>query len=211
MLPKQSKQAIESSTNVASQDIDALGFGDGNSVIFSSESNTNSRVNTPSPGLGFSTNLAINNALLTSSALLSDDEYEGIESTNKSNNIGGKSGDRQDGKQNDGVLTNNKSHITLVVAGHVDAGKSTLIGNLMYKVGTVNKRTIQKYEKESQQTGKGSFALAWVMDESDSERAHGVTIDLAERQLKTEHRYVLTLMHDNFHMNYEYIMYVTVC
>jgi elongation factor 1 alpha-like protein len=53
----------------------------------------------------------------------------------------------------------------MVVAGHVDAGKSTLVGNLLYKVGNVTQRTIHKYEKESQQTGKGSFALAWVSTE----------------------------------------------
>ena len=61
-------------------------------------------------------------------------------------------------------------------------------GNLLYKAGNVAQRTIHKYEKESQQTGKGSFALAWVMDESQSEREHGVTIDIAEKQLKTENQ-----------------------
>ena len=45
---------------------------------------------------------------------------------------------------------------------------------------------MHKFEKESKQTGKGSFALAWVMDESQSEREHGVTIDIAEKQLKTK-------------------------
>jgi elongation factor 1 alpha-like protein len=47
---------------------------------------------------------------------------------------------------------------------------------------------MHKYEKESHETGKGSFALAWVMDESQSEREHGVTINIAERQLQTECR-----------------------
>ena len=59
---------------------------------------------------------------------------------------------------------------------------------MLYKAGNVAQRTIHKYEKESQQTGKGSFALAWVMDESQSEREHGVTIDIAEKQLKTENQ-----------------------
>lgn len=45
---------------------------------------------------------------------------------------------------------------------------------------------MHKFEKESKQSGKGSFALAWVMDESQSEREHGVTIDIAEKQLKTK-------------------------
>jgi len=71
--------------------------------------------------------------------------------------------------------------ISIVITGHVDAGKSTMLGNLLVQLGSVAKRTVQKYQKESEQVGKGSFALAWVMDESQSERAHGVTIDLAER------------------------------
>ena len=54
-------------------------------------------------------------------------------------------------------------------------------------------RTIHKYEKEAKEHGKGSFALAWVMDESQSEREHGVTIDLAERTLKTDRRHFTVL------------------
>ena len=62
------------------------------------------------------------------------------------------------------------------------------LGNLLFKAGNVAQRTMHKYEKESQLTGKGSFALAWVLDESQSEREHGVTIDIAEKQLKTAKR-----------------------
>lgn len=61
-----------------------------------------------------------------------------------------------------------------------------LIGNLLLKVGNVAQRTMHKYEKESKLVGKGSFALAWVMDESESEREHGVTIDIAEKSLQTK-------------------------
>lgn len=71
--------------------------------------------------------------------------------------------------------------ITLIVAGHVDAGKSTLVGNLLFQSNMVDQRTIHKYQKESREAGKGSFAMAWVMDESESERAHGVTMNIAER------------------------------
>ena len=93
------------------------------------------------------------------------------------------------------TTANDKGHLnstykfTLSTLYTNDTGKSTLVGNLLYKVGSVAQRTIHKYEKESKQTGKGSFALAWVMDESESEREHGVTIDLAERELRTEHRH----------------------
>ena len=59
----------------------------------------------------------------------------------------------------------------MVVVGHVDAGKSTLLGNLLYKTNVVNQRTIHKFTRESAQIGKGSFALAWVTDGSASERS----------------------------------------
>lgn len=71
--------------------------------------------------------------------------------------------------------------LTMVVTGHVDAGKSTLIGHLLYKCGQVAQRTMHKYEKDSRSIGKASFALAWVTDDSKAEREHGVTIDVSER------------------------------
>lgn len=55
-------------------------------------------------------------------------------------------------------------------AGHVDAGKSTLMGHLLYLLGHVNKRTMHKYEQESKKAGKASFAYAWVLDETGEER-----------------------------------------
>lgn len=54
--------------------------------------------------------------------------------------------------------------------GHVDAGKSTLMGHLLYQLGSVNKRSMHKYEQESKKVGKGSFAYAWVLDETEEER-----------------------------------------
>ena len=80
-----------------------------------------------------------------------------------------------------GTDENTQHSLTMVVTGHVDAGKSTLVGHLLYKCGLVNQRTMHKYEKDSQSIGKASFALAWVTDESQAEREHGVTIDVAER------------------------------
>ena len=55
-------------------------------------------------------------------------------------------------------------------SGHVDAGKSTLMGHLLYQLGSVNKRAMHKYEQESKKVGKGSFAYAWVLDETEEER-----------------------------------------
>lgn len=78
-----------------------------------------------------------------------------------------------------------RPHLSLIVVGHVDSGKSTLIGHLLYKSGNISQRTVHKYEKDSQALGKGSFYLAWIMDETESEREHGVTIDIAQRSFST--------------------------
>lgn len=66
----------------------------------------------------------------------------------------------------------------MVVIGHVDAGKSTLMGQLLLHAGQVEERTMRKYEKESLQLGKASFKFAWVMDQSEEERTRGVTVDV---------------------------------
>jgi elongation factor 1-alpha len=57
-----------------------------------------------------------------------------------------------------------KVHVNLVVIGHVDAGKSTTTGHLIYKCGGIDKRTIEKFEKEAAELGKSSFKYAWVLD-----------------------------------------------
>jgi len=72
-----------------------------------------------------------------------------------------------------------KMHINLVVIGHVDAGKSTTTGHLIYKCGGIDKRTIEKFEKEAAELGKGSFKYAWVLDNLKAERERGITIDIA--------------------------------
>eukprot|EP00914_Ancora_sagittata_P003096 GHVO01006434.1.p1 GENE.GHVO01006434.1~~GHVO01006434.1.p1 ORF type:complete len:463 (-),score=99.14 GHVO01006434.1:158-1498(-) len=78
-----------------------------------------------------------------------------------------------------------KTHINLVVIGHVDSGKSTTTGHLIYKLGGIDKRTIEKFEKESAELGKGSFKYAWVLDKLKAERERGITIDIALWQFET--------------------------
>ena len=72
-----------------------------------------------------------------------------------------------------------KQHLSLVVVGHVDAGKSTATGHLIYKCGGIDKRTIEKFEKEAAEMGKASFKYAWVLDKLKAERERGITIDIA--------------------------------
>ena len=78
-----------------------------------------------------------------------------------------------------------KVHINLVVIGHVDSGKSTSTGHLIYKCGGIDKRTIEKFEKEAAEMGKSSFKYAWVMDKLKSERERGITIDISLWQFET--------------------------
>jgi elongation factor 1-alpha len=79
-----------------------------------------------------------------------------------------------------------KKNISLVVIGHVDAGKSTTTGHLIYKCGGIDKRTIEKFEKEAEETGKASFKYAWVLDKLKAERERGITIDIALWKFSTE-------------------------
>ncbi|XP_076046207.1 translation elongation factor EF-1alpha (GTPase) HBS1 isoform X2 [Oratosquilla oratoria] len=86
-----------------------------------------------------------------------------------------------------------KELINMVVVGHVDAGKSTLMGHLLYLQGNVAQRTMHKYEKESKKLGKQSFMYAWVLDDTDEERSRGVTVDIAQRVFETESKRVTLL------------------
>ncbi|XP_055981864.1 HBS1-like protein isoform X1 [Sorex fumeus] len=86
-----------------------------------------------------------------------------------------------------------KQLLNLVVIGHVDAGKSTLMGHLLFLLGNVNKRTMHKYEQESKKAGKASFAYAWVLDETGEERERGVTMDVGMTKFETTTK-VITLM-----------------
>eukprot|EP00947_MAST-08B_sp_MAST-8B-sp1_P002136 g2136.t1 len=79
-----------------------------------------------------------------------------------------------------------KIHANLVVIGHVDAGKSTTTGHLIYKCGGVDKRTIEKFEKEAAESGKASFKYAWVLDKLKAERERGITIDIALWKFETD-------------------------
>jgi len=78
-----------------------------------------------------------------------------------------------------------KTHVNLVVIGHVDSGKSTTTGHLIYKCGGIDKRVIAAFEKEAKDLNKGSFKYAWVLDKLKSERERGITIDIALWKFQT--------------------------
>ncbi|KAI9894492.1 MAG: Hsp70 suppressor, GTPase facilitates ribosomal subunit dissociation [Vezdaea aestivalis] len=82
--------------------------------------------------------------------------------------------------------TKHKKAANFVVIGHVDAGKSTLMGRLLYDLGAIDARTIERYKKEAAAIGKKSFAFAWVLDQQSEERERGVTIDIASNDFETQ-------------------------
>ena len=84
-------------------------------------------------------------------------------------------------------------NLNLVVIGHVDSGKSTSTGHLICQCGGIEQRTIEKYKKEAEEMGKGSFAYAWVLDKLKSERARGITINIALNKFDTQ-KYKCTII-----------------
>ncbi|WWC69235.1 uncharacterized protein I206_103172 [Kwoniella pini CBS 10737] len=81
-----------------------------------------------------------------------------------------------------------KKNISLIVVGHVDAGKSTLMGRLLYDIGELSEKEKTANERGSKKVGKGSFAFAWGLDALGDERDRGVTIDIATTHFTTPHR-----------------------
>lgn len=78
-----------------------------------------------------------------------------------------------------------KEHLNIVFIGHVDAGKSTTGGNLLYLCGTVDKRTMEKYEKEAKEAGRESWYLSWALDSTPQERAKGKTVEVGRAYFET--------------------------
>jgi len=80
-----------------------------------------------------------------------------------------------------------KPHLNLVIIGHVDHGKSTTMGHLLYLAGAIDDRTIKQYEEEAERLGKETFKFAWVLDSLKEERERGLTIDLRFLKFETPH------------------------
>merc|ERR1719470_201260 len=75
-------------------------------------------------------------------------------------------------------VTTDKEHVNVVFIGHVDAGKSTIGGQMMFLTGMVDKRTLEKYEKEAKEKNRETWYLSWCMDTNSEEREKGKTVSL---------------------------------
>lgn len=81
-----------------------------------------------------------------------------------------------------------KEHLNIVFIGHVDAGKSTMGGNLLYLTGMVDKRTMEKYERDAKEAGRESWYLSWALDSTPQERLKGKTVEVGRAYFETDFR-----------------------
>ncbi len=86
-------------------------------------------------------------------------------------------------------MSGKKPHQNLAIIGHVDHGKSTLVGRLLFETGSVPEHVIEQHKQEAEEKGKGGFEFAYVMDNLAEERERGVTIDIAHQEFDTDNYY----------------------
>jgi len=86
-------------------------------------------------------------------------------------------------------MAEKKPHINIVFIGHVDAGKSTTVGRLLYDSGNIDEQTMRKLKEKAESLGKKGFEFAFVMDNLKEEQERGVTIDLAHKRFDTNKFY----------------------
>jgi elongation factor 1-alpha len=84
------------------------------------------------------------------------------------------------------MATDGKEHLSIVICGHVDSGKSTTTGRLLFELGGIPERELEKLKEEAARLGKSSFAFAFYMDTQKEERARGVTIACTTKEFYTE-------------------------
>ena len=94
-----------------------------------------------------------------------------------------------------------REHLNVVFIGHVDAGKSTLSGSILYHTGQVDARAIEKYERDAKAKGRDSWWLAFILDTTDEERTKGITVEVGRATFETEHKR-FTILDAPGHKNY---------
>ncbi|KAB5532702.1 eukaryotic peptide chain release factor GTP-binding subunit [Coniochaeta sp. 2T2.1] len=81
-----------------------------------------------------------------------------------------------------------KEHVNIIFMGHVDAGKSTLGGSILYATGMVDQRTLDKYKREAKDMGRETWYLSWALDVTNEERAKGKTVEVGRGYFETDKR-----------------------
>lgn len=94
-----------------------------------------------------------------------------------------------------------REHLNIVMIGHVDAGKSTLSGNILYLMGMIDQRTIEQFKREAKLHNRESWFFAYIMDTSEEERKNGKTIEVGRAYFETQSRR-FTILDAPGHKNY---------
>lgn len=119
-------------------------------------------------------------------AVMEEDEEEEEEDEHKGLD------DKDDTKSN-AARQKRKDHLNIVFIGHVDAGKSTIGGHIMYLTGQVEKRTLEKYEKEAKEKNRETWYLSWALDTNLEERDKGKTVEVGRAYFETENKHFTIL------------------
>ncbi|GFR50970.1 hypothetical protein Agub_g13293, partial [Astrephomene gubernaculifera] len=94
-----------------------------------------------------------------------------------------------------------RDHLNIVFIGHIDAGKSTLAGQILFLTGGVDKRTIEKYEREAKEKNREGWYMAYIMDTNEEERVKGITVEVGRAHFETEKKRY-TILDAPGHKNY---------
>eukprot|EP00798_Chlamydomonas_sp_ICE-L_P005048 gene5048-34837_t len=102
---------------------------------------------------------------------------------------------------NELIAADSRDHLNVVFIGHIDAGKSTLAGQILFLTGGVDKRTIEKYEKEAKDKNREGWYMAYIMDTNEEERTKGITVEVGRAHFETEKKRY-TVLDAPGHKNY---------
>ena len=90
-------------------------------------------------------------------------------------------------------MARTKEHMNLIFIGHVDHGKSTTVGRLLYDTGNIDEQSMRKLQDRAKEVGKPGFEFAFAMDTLEEEQKRGVTIDLSHKKFETD-KYYFTII-----------------
>jgi len=90
-------------------------------------------------------------------------------------------------------MAKEKEHLNLIFIGHVDHGKSTSVGRMMFDSGNIDEQQMRKLKEKAKELGKSGFEFAYVMDNLKEEQERGLTIDLAHKRFDTD-KYYFTII-----------------
>lgn len=129
----------------------------------------------------------------TSSIILEEECQKPVSLLSENNAVNKTKNNKTKTKMTRGSRRSKKDHVNLVFVGHVDAGKSTIGGQIMSLMGIVDQRTLQKYEREAREKSRESWYLSWALDTSQEERDRGKTVEVGRAHFATKSKHFTIL------------------